>query len=155
MVPLHRRTAQAALMALALVLAALGPAAAFDVEQNSYSGEAIEGFDVVAYWTTGKPTVGSRAFSYDWQGAVWCFASAKNLAVFKSNPKHYAPAFGGHDAYEMSQDITADIHPFIFKIENNRLYLFFGFDTRKKFLADPTLAQKAQANWAQLNERYF
>jgi YHS domain-containing protein len=155
MVPLRRRTAQAALVAFALVVAAAAPAEAFDVERNSYSGEAIEGFDPVAYWTTGKPTMGSRAFSYDWEGAVWCFASAKNRALFESNPERYAPAYGGHDAYEMSQGIKADIHPFIFKIENKRLYLFFAFATRNKFLADPTLAQKAATNWAALNERYF
>lgn len=155
MVPLKKRAAPAALMALVLVAAMAAPAAAYDIERNAFSGDAIEGFDAVAYWTTGKPTPGSRAFTLDWHGALWCFASAKDLALFKSDPGHYAPAFGGHDAYEMSRGITADIHPFIFTIQNNRLYLFFAFDTRRKFLADPALAQKAQGQWAEIDETYF
>jgi hypothetical protein len=147
----------AALIALAFCVCVLGTRGASASEYNrlSLSGEAIDGFDVVAYWTTGQPTQGTRAYSYEWHDAVWLFASADDLAKFQANPTHYAPAFGGYCAYAMSKGIKAEIHPFIFKIEDDKLYLFYSFESRDKFLADPSLEQAAEDQWSTIGQRLY
>lgn len=59
-------------------------------------GLAIKGYDVVAYFTMGKPTKGESAYSYKWKGAKWLFANVQNLGAFKADPKKYAPQYGGY-----------------------------------------------------------
>ena len=59
-------------------------------------GLAIKGYDTVAYFTEGKPLRGSEKLTYQWMGAEWRFASAEHLELFKSNPKKYAPQYGGY-----------------------------------------------------------
>ena len=146
-----------ALIALGLVAMAAMPsiARAADYNRLSLNDEAIEGYDVVAYWQGGQPTPGTRAYSFEWQNAEWLFSSAANLAKFKAAPDHYAPAFGGYCAYAMSQGIKADIHPFIFNIADGRLYLFYSFESRDKFLADPSIKQAAEDRWSLISERLF
>jgi YHS domain-containing protein len=146
-----------ALLALAVLVGmGVAPAAfASDYNKLSLNEEAIEGFDVMAYWQGETPTPGSRAYSFEWRGAVWLFASAAHLAKFRSAPERYAPAFGGYCAYAMSKGIKADIHPFIYKIAGDRLFLFYSFESREKFLADPSLLQAADGEWATLSEQVF
>ena len=59
-------------------------------------GLAIDGYDPVAYFSQGKPLMGSEKHTYQWMGAEWRFASAKHLDLFKSNPKKYSPQYGGY-----------------------------------------------------------
>ena len=62
----------------------------------SPDGAAIDGYDPVAYFTQGKALEGSKAFTYEWMGAQWRFASTTNLVLFKSDPNKYAPQYGGY-----------------------------------------------------------
>ena len=76
------------LVAVALLLSGLAhgdnPPVAIDD-----AGRAIRGYDAVAYFEDGQPQPGSAAFSHDWKGAVWLFASAANRDAFAANPKRY------------------------------------------------------------------
>ena len=137
------------------MLGLAGEARAVDYNHLSLSGEAISGFDVVAYWRTGTPIRGTRAYSTEWHGSVWLFASASDLAAFKAAPERYAPQFGGYCAYAMSRGIKADIHPYIFKINGGKLFLFYSFESRDKFLADTSLDERADDQWQVLSERVF
>jgi YHS domain-containing protein len=121
----------------------------------SLSNEAIAGFDVVSYWRKGVPEPGTRAYSVEWQGSVWLFSSAADRAAFEKEPTRYAPEFGGYCAYAMSQGIQADIHPYVFRIEGGKLYLFYSFESRDKFLADRGLEQRAEDEWQVVSERIF
>ncbi|MEM9978984.1 MAG: YHS domain-containing protein, partial [Cyanobacteria bacterium P01_D01_bin.2] len=64
------------------------PAAAYAVFAED--GVAIRGADPVAYFTEGEYTPGSDAFTHDWEGATWQFASAENRDLFAANPEEYA-----------------------------------------------------------------
>jgi YHS domain-containing protein len=55
---------------------------------------AIKGYDPVAYFTDGKPIKGSPQYEADWDNNRYQFASVEHLAIFKSDPTHYAPQFG-------------------------------------------------------------
>jgi YHS domain-containing protein len=59
-------------------------------------GVAIKGYDTVAYFTEGRAVKGKSKFSYNWNDAKWHFASAGNREMFASDPKRYAPKYGGY-----------------------------------------------------------
>jgi YHS domain-containing protein len=59
-------------------------------------GLAVKGYDVVAYFTMGKPVKGDSRYSYAWQGATWRFANARHLEAFQAVPAKYAPQYGGY-----------------------------------------------------------
>ena len=44
----------------------------------THAGLAIRGYDPVAYHLQAQPVKGSPQFSYQWRGATWLFATAKN-----------------------------------------------------------------------------
>lgn len=98
---------------------------------------AILGHDPVAYFTDGKPVKGQEAFTHEWMGAKWQFASAAHLAQFKANPEKYAPQYGGYCAYGVSQDNLVSIEPDKFKILDGKLYLNYNADVQEKWLKDP------------------
>ena len=54
-----------------------------------FDGAAIRGYDPVAYFTDNKAVKGNDQFSFEWKNAIWHFASAENLAAFKSDPQKY------------------------------------------------------------------
>ena len=63
---------------------------------TNWRGLAIKGYDVVAYFTLGKPTKGDSQYTYEWKGATWRFANARHLEAFKAEPEKYAPQYGGY-----------------------------------------------------------
>ena len=67
------RIVPAALAAVQLMIAA-GPVEPLN---RSRDGVAVRGYDVVSYFTAGKPVKGAPEFSYQWMGATWRFASAQ------------------------------------------------------------------------------
>ncbi len=139
--------------ALALLLALwAGPGHCREFNRSNLSGEAIEGFDPVTYFTGGPPRQGTRAYLYDWGGAVWRFATKADLDLFRANPQKYAPAFGGYCAYAMSKGVEADIHPFAFAVLDGRLYLFATFESRDRFVANSESRRAADANWSVLSK---
>jgi hypothetical protein len=56
------------------------------VEPVNKDGLAIGGYDVVAYFETGKPEKGSGNFKSMYEGAVYYFASAERQKLFDANP---------------------------------------------------------------------
>jgi len=74
-------------------------------------GQAIRGFDPVAYFTEEKPVKGSPDHTYAYQGATWQFASAENRQKFIGDPAKYAPAYGGYCAWAVANNYTATIDP--------------------------------------------
>jgi YHS domain-containing protein len=140
---------------LALSLASAGLAvspAAFADKPPIYRGVfdeyAVSGYDPVAYFTTGKPVEGAKAFEYTYKDATWRFASAENLAAFKADPAKYAPQYGGYCAWAVSQGYTAKGDPKAWKIVNGKLYLNYNLDIQKKWEKDvPGLVAKGDSNW--------
>lgn len=57
--------------------------AANPIYTKIFSSKAVDGYDVVSYFTEGKPTKGNQQFHTEYQGATWLFSSKENLALFK------------------------------------------------------------------------
>ncbi|MEZ0540330.1 YHS domain-containing (seleno)protein [Fibrella arboris] len=117
-------------------------------------GNAIRGYDAVAYFTEGKPVLGDSAYSYAWQGANWRFASDRNRDAFKANPAQYAPQYGGYCAYGTADGHKAPTQPDAWTVQDGKLYL--NYNTKVKSLWDKDRTgyiQKADKNWPALKDK--
>jgi len=137
--------------ALAVTGAAL-PAAAAYAEDPIYTGRfsntAVGGYDAVAYHTEGEAVRGQRAFSTDWRGAEFRFASQANLDLFLSDPEAYAPAYGGYCAWAVSEGYTAKGDPQVWNIVDGVLYLNYNNQIQERWTADiPGHIESANANY--------
>jgi YHS domain-containing protein len=113
---------------IALALVAFAPLAAAGTYINtagSDDGTAISGFDTVAFFTAQRALKGKAEFTAGWAGAKWLFVSADNLALFKADPEKYAPQYGGHCAWCVSERcICGRPANGAFEIIEGKLYLF-------------------------------
>lgn len=136
------------------VLFALIMTAPVMAEPRIYSswGKAIKGYDVVAYFTQGKPVEGDGDFTHKWRGATWRFASAANRDTFAAMPQKYAPQYGGYCAWGVSQGYTAPTDPEAWRIVDGKLYLNYSKGVQKQWIKGgiPKLITIGDANWQKL-----
>ena len=140
---------------LTLVFAAFMSPLSVSAEFNTgfFSNVAVDGYDVVAYFTEGKPRKGSSKLSTEWGGAEWRFASAKNLKVFKKNPGKYVPQFGGYCAWAVAQGSKANGDPKHWKIVNGKLYLNYNASILEKWEANESeLIKQGNEKWPDLKD---
>ncbi len=122
---------------------------------NLQNGIAIQGYDAVAYFTSGKAVKGNSSNSVYYQGIKYQFANAAHKEEFKKNPSFYEPQYGGWCAYAMgATGEKVEIDPETFKIINGKLYLFYNRlfnNTLKSWNKDETnLKPKADINWLKI-----
>ncbi len=114
-------------------------------------GIAIKGADPVAYFIDGEPRTGKEKFSYDWNGATWLFVNAENRDKFATNPKVYAPQFGGYCAYAVGNGYTAKVDPDAWKIVDNKLYLNYNKAVQLLWIARQShYIGEANKNWRRI-----
>ncbi|GLP95567.1 YHS domain-containing (seleno)protein [Paraferrimonas sedimenticola] len=113
-------------------------------------GVANRGYDVVAYFTDGEPTLGDAAFTSQYQGVQWRFANAQHKAMFDAEPAKYAPEYGGYCAYAMSRGFVVSTDPQAWEIYNDKLYLNYSLGVRETWRKDKEgYVEKADANWVE------
>ncbi len=111
-------------------------------------GVAVDGSDMVAYFTQGAPVKGSDAHTFDWNGVTWQFASAANRDAFAADPDAYAPQYGGYCAWAVSNGYTASTTPEAWKIVDGKLYLNYSRRVQRRWEQDiPARIAAADANW--------
>ena len=111
----------------------------------------LKGYDPVAYFTAGAPTLGSAQFESVHDGVRYQFASAQNRDLFKADPDKYAPQFGGACANNMSNGQRRESDPKVWLIANGKLYVFAAPAGADNFKKDTqTAALRAAANWKTL-----
>ena len=114
----------------------------------SFFGTAVDGTDVVAYFTQNAPVKGSRDITHDWNGATWQFSTEENRAAFAANPEAYAPQYGGYCAWAVSQGYTASTTPEAWRIVDGKLYLNYSLGVQRQWEEDiPSRIAAADANW--------
>jgi YHS domain-containing protein len=124
---MNNRTAATAWMCLALAGCAATPGRirvsnaipALDLVR----GQALEGYDTVAYFDGAEAARGRSGFSYRWQGADWLFSSSEHRDAFAAAPEHYAPQYGGYCAFAVSRGTTAHGDPKVWAVVDGKLYL--------------------------------
>ena len=114
---------------------------------------AIKGYDPVAYFTLGKPTVGDPQYQHEWDGALYRFASAEHLAFFKADPDRYLPQYQNFCTAALSKGYRLVADPNNWVIHEGHLYLFGGTLGPGTFLAEPVaMVSSADANYPRVAE---
>lgn len=126
-----------------------------EVAQNRTSAVperlGLKGYDPVAYFTLGRPTLGKAQYEYVYDGVRYNFANAQHLQMFKANPDRYAPQFGGLCTMNMSAGVRREADPTVWVISNGNLYVFAGPGGADRFRQNPAMAAtRAAANWKAL-----
>jgi len=144
----------AAVAAFATLTAFAQPGAAGDAKDDAfintgYFGDvAIKGYDPVAYFTEHRALKGSPAYSYNWLGATWHFASAEHRDLFAAEPVKYAPQYGGYCADGVSfGTITTNIDPKAWRIIGDKLYLSYDPGAAGGLEENPTKVSSSQKYW--------
>lgn len=113
---------------------------------------AIKGYDTVAYFTVGKAVKGDAAFTSQWRGMTWHFASRENRELFESSPGAYAPQYDGYCAWALTESRKAITNPDVWKIVKGKLYLNCSKEAYDKWSRDiPGNIEKADRNWLKLS----
>jgi hypothetical protein len=135
--------------ALAFVLAA-GPGASAGerIVADWHTGLAIDGYDPVAFFTDGKPLLGSPDLELRKGDVVWRFTNVGNRAAFAAAPNVYMPQFGGYDPVGVARGLAIAGNPNVWMIQGQRLFLFYDGARRQKFASDPSrLTASAERKW--------
>jgi YHS domain-containing protein len=112
------------------------------------NGVALDGQDVVAYFTQNKLVMGVSQFKHNWGGTTWMFASAANRDMFANNPEKYAPQYGGYCAQATSEGNLVVTQPDAWKIVNGKLYLNYDKTLQAQWMEDiPGHIASANKNW--------
>ena len=118
------------------------------------AGVAIRGYDPVAFFTTGKPMPGKKAYVLNWQNAEWLFSSQAHLDSFKLSPGRYAPQYGGYCAYGAAEGHKAPTEIDTWTIVDGKLY--FNYNQKVKELWNKKRVEninKADKNWSQIKDK--
>lgn len=140
-------------IALALASAAFAAASPAYAEKSpvytaAFSNVGVGGYDVVAYFTDGRPVRGASQFRASHLGVEYRFASAEHLAAFRASPARYLPQYGGYCAWAVAQGNTASANPTLWRIVDGRLYLNYNAEIQTRWEADiPGFIRGADANW--------
>lgn len=118
-------------------------------------GVILHGYDPVAYFTDGKPVLGSPEFKADYNGGTYHFASAKHRDLFTADPAKYAPQFGGYCAIGTSFNKKVDGNPTLWKIVDNKLYVNINEKAHELWLTGDTnqYISNAHGNWAKIKDK--
>lgn len=115
------------------------------------NGVALDGQDVVAYFTQGKPVQGNKQFSHKWNGATWQFSSAAHRDLFAQNPEKYAPQYGGYCAKAASDGYLATTVPTAWEVRGGKLYLNYSAEAQKEWLQNtPQRIVQANGNYPKI-----
>ena len=114
---------------------------------------AINGYDLVVYFTEGKPVKGVARLSSQWEGAMVHFPNAAHKEMFDADPEALAPKYGGYCSYAVSKGYTPSTDSAAWTIHEVRLYLNYSRSvwTLWNLKRDDHIVS-ADANWPRLLE---
>jgi hypothetical protein len=119
---------------------------------NAADGVAIQGYDAVAYQAQQQAVKGQPAFSHEWLGVRWHFASRANRDRFAAAPESFAPQFGGFCAYGVSRGYAVDVDPAAFTVIDGKLYLNYSRRVQATWNQDRAgHIDKARRNWPKVS----
>jgi YHS domain-containing protein len=122
------------------------------VVQASEERLALKGYDTVAYFTEKRPMMGDPKYQHEFDGALYRFASAKHLEMFKADPDRYLPQHRNFCTAALSRGEIVIPDPNNWIVHEDRLYLFGKSIGPGRLLADAEgMKARADANFAKLS----
>ena len=121
-------------------------------EFNLEKKVALQGYDLVSYFTQKKAVKGKAALATSYEGVTYYFSTQANKEAFVKSPASYEPQYGGWCAYAMGANAEkVEIDPETFKIVDGKIFLFYNAyfnNTLKSWNKDEVnLKKKADSNW--------
>ena len=114
---------------------------------------ALKGYDPVAYFTEKRPMLGDAQYRYEWDGAIYQFASARHLELFKANPDRYLPQYNNWCAASVAKGVKVYGNPEWWLFVDDRLYLFGRPIGPELMSKDPAAMKKeADKNWPEVSK---
>jgi hypothetical protein len=115
-------------LAIAAALMLQVGAATADEAQPSGTADhiAIQGYDVVSYFTEGEPVKGSPAHEVAFDDVKWWFKNAVHRDMFVADPERYLPQYGGFCAGGMAMGVSVPANPDNWVIVDGKLYMVSG-----------------------------
>ena len=139
---------------IALAVGACSTGSSTQAFNTDASGNALRGYDAVAYFAVNNAVKGDPKFEYVWNGAKWYFSSEENMMKFRETPEAYAPQFGGYCSYAVSEGYTADGDPEAWKVVDGKLYLNYSPKVKQMWEQNQTeRIDKGKANWEGFKSR--
>jgi len=115
-------------------------------------GLAAHGYDVMAFFTDAKASIGTDAHALAHGGGTYRFVSQANLDAFKANPAKYEPAYGGFCAYGVALGKKFDGDPRYWRIVDGKLFLNLNGDIQAEWSKNvPGNIVKADGNWQRIH----
>ena len=142
------------LLRISLMLTGLAAAIFFGWNAVAEADEdriALKGYDPVAYFTEKRAMVGNPQYQYEWDGAIYRFASAKHLALFKAEPDRYLPQYNNWCAASVAKGVKVYGNPEYWLVVDGRLYLFGGPIGPGLMSKDPGHEERADENWPKVS----
>ena len=114
---------------IVFILFALAVASGFAQKSSVFNtkGVAINGYDVVAFFSDSNAIKGDVAFAFHWQGVDWLFTNNQHRETFKNAPEKYAPAYGGYCAYGTADGHKAPTEIDTWTITGGKLYFNYHY----------------------------
>jgi YHS domain-containing protein len=125
----------AAVLLVALALTGCGSTRNV-ISDGAESNLMLRGNDPVAYFTDGKPVRGDPGIKAEHDGATYRFATRANRDAFLERPARFVPAYAGFCASGAPYALKANIDAEIFKIVDDRLFLFGSERARRHWEID-------------------
>ncbi len=120
----------------------------------THSTPGISGYDLVAYFTDGKPMRGSGYQVSVFEGVTYAFASEEHKEMFEANPEKYVPAYGGYCAYGVAVGKKFVTDPEVWRIVDGTLYLNLDRGIQRTWEKDvPGYIKKADVNWSEIKDK--
>ena len=115
------------------------------------NGIALDGQDVVAYFTQSQLVEGNQQYSHNWNGAEWLFSSAANRDLFAANPEAFAPQYGGYCSKAAAGGVLATTVPTAWEVRDGKLYLNYSAEAQVEWKQDTAnKIVQANANWPRI-----
>lgn len=116
---------------------------------------AINGFDVVAYFTNNKATPGNSIYSYHWQGVEWLFSSQQHKDLFVHSPERYQPLFGGFCGLGAAHGALVPADPNAWTIHKGQLILNQDKEVSETWRYNPDInIKRAKSSYSKAISRY-
>ena len=122
---------------------------------------AIEGYDVVTYFTQHMAVRGSQKISARFHEVDYWFSNSENKSKFQENPEKFLPQYGGYCSIAVASNAKAPSDPKTFKLRDGKLYLFYNDYFKGEPLNtiimwnmdEQNMVSKANMNWKMMKHK--
>ncbi len=124
----------------------------WDIEVSSEKKHkvAIQGYDVVSYFTESSLVKGLDSIEYDWNELTWRFSTEEHQTMFAENPAKYAPEYGGNCAFTTALGKAQMGLAKHWVIIDRKLYLNSNLVAHFLWKSFPSMISKADKEWVKL-----